>query len=120
MKWPKGFEPENSTVHARNEITIGAPPERVWRWLIRAANWPAWYNNSANIRRAADRTAEYRVPGVSNRPLNQCGTLITERRPTLPNRLVPRSGLLIEFNWRRSDSGSISKTSQIESKENRS
>jgi len=50
MKWPKGFEPENSRVYARNEITIAAPPERVWRWLIRAANWPSWYSNSANIR----------------------------------------------------------------------
>ncbi len=50
MKWPKGFEPENSRVYARNEITIAAPPERVWRWLIRAANWPAWYSNSSNVR----------------------------------------------------------------------
>ena len=22
----------------------------MWRWLIRAANWPVWYSNSANIR----------------------------------------------------------------------
>ena len=50
MKWPKGMEPENSKVYAANEITIAAPAERVWRWLIRAANWPSWYNNSANIR----------------------------------------------------------------------
>lgn len=50
MKWPTGFEPGNSRVHARNEITIAAPPERVWRWLIRAGNWPAWYNNSGDIR----------------------------------------------------------------------
>jgi uncharacterized protein YndB with AHSA1/START domain len=49
MKWPAGFEPDNSSVHARNEIAIAAPPERVWRWLIRAAKWPEWYSNSANV-----------------------------------------------------------------------
>ena len=49
MKWPAGFEPENSSVYARNEIAIAAPPERVWRWLIRAAKWPEWYSNSANV-----------------------------------------------------------------------
>jgi hypothetical protein len=49
MKWPAGFEPDKSPVFAHNEIAIGAPPERVWRWLIRAANWPAWYSNSANV-----------------------------------------------------------------------
>ena len=49
MKWPAGFEPDNSSVYARNEIAIAAPPERVWRWLIRAAKWPEWYSNSANV-----------------------------------------------------------------------
>ena len=37
MKWPAGFEPDNSSVYAHNEIAIAAPPERIWRWLIRAA-----------------------------------------------------------------------------------
>lgn len=49
MKWPAGFEPDNSSVYARNEIVIAAPPERVWRWLARAAQWPQWYSNSANV-----------------------------------------------------------------------
>jgi hypothetical protein len=49
MKWMAGFEPENSSVYARNEIAIDAAPERVWRWLIRAAKWPEWYSNSANV-----------------------------------------------------------------------
>jgi uncharacterized protein YndB with AHSA1/START domain len=49
MKWPSGLEPGNSPVYARNEITIAAPAERVWRWLIRAARWPQWYSNSRHI-----------------------------------------------------------------------
>jgi uncharacterized protein YndB with AHSA1/START domain len=50
MKWPSGFEPENSSVYARNEIAIAAPAERVWRWLIRAARWPDWYSNSGRVK----------------------------------------------------------------------
>ncbi|HXW83851.1 MAG TPA: SRPBCC domain-containing protein [Candidatus Binataceae bacterium] len=49
MKWPEGFDPESSPVFAHNEILIATTAERVWRWLIRAANWPAWYSNSSNI-----------------------------------------------------------------------
>ena len=37
-------------VKVRNEIAIAAPPERVWPWLIRAADWPAWYPNSSDVR----------------------------------------------------------------------
>jgi hypothetical protein len=49
MKWPPGFEPDKSSVYAHNEIAIAAPRERVWRWLIRAAQWPQWYSNSDNV-----------------------------------------------------------------------
>jgi len=49
MNWPAGFEPENSRVHGRNEIAIAAPPERVWRWIIRAAQWHEWYPDCANM-----------------------------------------------------------------------
>ena len=49
MKWPAGFEPNHSSVYARNEIAIAAPPDLVWRWLIRAAKWPEWYSNSADV-----------------------------------------------------------------------
>ncbi|MGO9453279.1 MAG: SRPBCC domain-containing protein [Candidatus Binataceae bacterium] len=49
MKWPAGFEPNSSSVFAHNEIVIAASPDRVWRWLIRAARWPEWYSNSANV-----------------------------------------------------------------------
>ena len=45
MQWPSGMEPEHATVYARNEIVIPADPERIWRWLCRAARWPEWYGN---------------------------------------------------------------------------
>jgi len=49
VKWPVGFEPNRSSVFAHNEITIAAAPDRVWRWLVRAARWPEWYSNSADV-----------------------------------------------------------------------
>jgi hypothetical protein len=49
MKWPAGFEPSQSSVFAHNQIAIAAPPDRVWRWLIRAARWPDWYTNTSNV-----------------------------------------------------------------------
>jgi hypothetical protein len=50
MQWPTGMEPGNSSVYARNEIVIPVQPERVWRWLCRAARWPEWYDNCAWLR----------------------------------------------------------------------
>ncbi len=50
MRWPEGAEPERSVVHARNELVISAPRERVWRWLVRAALWPEWYGNCGWLR----------------------------------------------------------------------
>jgi uncharacterized protein YndB with AHSA1/START domain len=49
VRWPAEAEPSKCPVYARNEIAIAAPPERVWRWLIRAGRWPDWYSNSANV-----------------------------------------------------------------------
>jgi polyketide cyclase/dehydrase/lipid transport protein len=45
MQWPKGMEPDRSSVYARNEIKIAAEPANVWKYLCRAALWPTWYAN---------------------------------------------------------------------------
>jgi uncharacterized protein YndB with AHSA1/START domain len=50
IHWPDRYAPERVAVRVRNEIAIDAAPERVWAWLIRAADWPAWYPNSADVR----------------------------------------------------------------------
>jgi uncharacterized protein YndB with AHSA1/START domain len=49
IRWPERFLPANSAVFASNEIAIAAPPEDVWRWLIRAELWPRWYPKSSDI-----------------------------------------------------------------------
>ena len=48
IHWPEEFA--NTPVRVSNEIVIEAPPEEIWKWLIRAERWPDWYPNSANVR----------------------------------------------------------------------
>jgi uncharacterized protein YndB with AHSA1/START domain len=50
FRWPEGYEPERSPLDVRNEIRIGASPEVVWAWLVRAERWPSYYRNSARVR----------------------------------------------------------------------
>ena len=50
IRWPDHYNPSNTPIHVRNEISIPAPPEAVWAWLIRAPLWPNWYPNSANVK----------------------------------------------------------------------
>ena len=49
IQWPAEYAPAVSTVFVSNEVVIPAAAEHVWRWLIRAELWPAWYSNSADI-----------------------------------------------------------------------
>ncbi len=49
IRWPERYLPAAAEVFAHNEITIAAPPETVWAWLIRAESWPDWYANARHI-----------------------------------------------------------------------
>lgn len=53
VNWPPKYAPENAPVHVRNEMTMAAPADAVWAWLIRAPLWPTWYPNSAGVQLAA-------------------------------------------------------------------
>jgi uncharacterized protein YndB with AHSA1/START domain len=73
MKWPSAMEPGNVAVHVRNEIEIGAAPERVWRWLVAGERWPQWYGNCTTFHYldgqrgpdlAAERSFEWRTFGT--------------------------------------------------------
>jgi hypothetical protein len=50
IQWPIRYEPSNFPVYAKNQLSMTAPSESVWAWLIRAQLWPTWYPNSSNIR----------------------------------------------------------------------
>jgi hypothetical protein len=42
IRWPEGYRPEKTAVHARTELEMPVSPEAVWPWLVRAELWPAW------------------------------------------------------------------------------
>ena len=48
--WPTDLRPEVAPVYTRNERFIDASCEAVWAPLIRAAGWPEFYANSADVR----------------------------------------------------------------------
>ncbi len=50
VDWPARQAPGECPVYVRNEITIAAPPERVWQWLTRAAEWPSWFKRASRVR----------------------------------------------------------------------
>jgi uncharacterized protein YndB with AHSA1/START domain len=50
INWPPHYAADRVAAQVSNEITIDAPPDRVWRHLIAAAAWPTWYPNSFDVR----------------------------------------------------------------------
>jgi hypothetical protein len=49
IHWPPGFEPEKADLFAHNETVINASCERVWKHIVEATTWPAWYPNSKDV-----------------------------------------------------------------------
>jgi len=50
IHWPKGFEPEQADLFARNEIDIQAGCEIAFSNLVDAEAWPSWYSNSKDVK----------------------------------------------------------------------
>ena len=50
IHWPSGFAPEDADLYAHNQIFVAAPCATVWRHIVEAPKWPAWYPNSHNVR----------------------------------------------------------------------
>ena len=50
INWPAGFAPDDADLFSHNEIHINAPCEKVWKHIVEAPKWPAWYPNSKGVR----------------------------------------------------------------------
>lgn len=50
IRWPDGHRPEQSRLHAVNELEIEAPREAVFAWLRRPELWPSFYGNCRWVR----------------------------------------------------------------------
>ena len=61
IKWPERYHPNRASIHVINDLTIPAPCEQVWAWLIRAPLWPSWYPNSSDVRLFDNPRSELRL-----------------------------------------------------------
>jgi hypothetical protein len=50
IRWPEEHRPEDSPLHAVNELQMDAARQDVWAWLIRPDLWPSYYSNSRFVR----------------------------------------------------------------------
>jgi uncharacterized protein YndB with AHSA1/START domain len=50
VRFPPEARPEASAFAVRNELEIGAPPDRVWAWLTRPDLWSRYYPNARLVR----------------------------------------------------------------------
>ena len=50
IRWPAAFTPASADLYAHNERFIRASCSRVWRHLVEAPKWPAWYPNAHDVR----------------------------------------------------------------------
>ena len=50
IHWPSHYAPACAPVHVRNALDMPVAATAAWTSLIRAAEWPQWYANSANVR----------------------------------------------------------------------
>jgi hypothetical protein len=49
IRWPERFDPRRAPVFVSNELSVTAPVQAVWQWLVRAPLWPTYYSNSADV-----------------------------------------------------------------------
>ena len=49
INWPKEYQPEKATFRVSNQIEVSAPPETVWNILVKAEEWPKWYEGAFDV-----------------------------------------------------------------------
>uniref|UniRef100_UPI0035CA8446 SRPBCC family protein n=1 Tax=uncultured Sphingomonas sp. TaxID=158754 RepID=UPI0035CA8446 len=64
IRWPAAYAPGVMPVHVVNTLAMAADPAAVWKRLIAAEGWPAFYTNASNVR--VDGGGDLR-PGVTFR-----------------------------------------------------
>lgn len=50
IRWPARYAPDAAPIHVFNELTMAADAAAVWGRLVRAGDWPSFYDNAAKIR----------------------------------------------------------------------
>ncbi len=50
INWPEEYRPEKAKFFVHNEITIYASPQTVWNILIKAEEWPEFYEGAQQVK----------------------------------------------------------------------
>lgn len=50
VRWPERFHPKISAIYALNDIDVKAPPEVVWRLLVRAEDWSSYFHREDRVK----------------------------------------------------------------------
>ena len=58
IKWPDNYRPENASFFVHNEIEINAKPQVVWDILVKAEDWPNWYEGATDVKILNDNSAQ--------------------------------------------------------------
>ena len=49
INWPDNYKPEEAGFFVHNEIDIKASPQTVWNILVKAEDWPQWYEGASDV-----------------------------------------------------------------------
>ncbi len=58
INWPENYKLEDAQFFVHNEIEIKAKPQTVWEVLIRAEEWPDWYEGASNVSVLSNNSAD--------------------------------------------------------------
>ena len=94
INWPAGFEPENSHIHAANEIEINAAPDLVWKRLIEAPRWPEYYPHASEIHLPAGEDALR--SGIQFTWVTAENKLVTTVKEYVPNERIAWEAVLAD------------------------
>jgi uncharacterized protein YndB with AHSA1/START domain len=49
INWPNDYKPANSDFYIHNKMQINADPKVIWELLIKAEDWPNWYEGMRDV-----------------------------------------------------------------------
>lgn len=56
--WPDEYRPEEAGFFVHNEMAIKASPQVVWNILVKAEDWPKWYNGATDVKILNNKSAQ--------------------------------------------------------------
>jgi len=84
INWPNNYKPNKASFFVHNEIDIDAEPQVVWNILIKAEDWPNWYEGATDVKIISNNSAQLEDKSIfSWKTMGQSfeSTIIKEFKP---------------------------------------